>query len=302
MIPRLLPAKWNIPGMPPSTGDLAGVVRRTYGPSQGKAAKRASRKVVSPRKDPGTDFIEALAHGIAVLECWRGTDVWLTNAELAERSGLTRPTVSRLVSVLESLGYVVRENKRGRLRLTGATLGLGYGSMLSAGETARAELMDLACELDVYAALSVHLADKVKIIENVASPINPDIIRNDVGALLPMCRSASGLAALSVLPESELAQLIPALKMRYGGRWPVLERQIISKKREYASRGYCTSAPMLSHNVGAVAVPFAVPRSDRNFIVACAMPAESFYPERVERIIAPKMFSAVNGLARILSP
>lgn len=285
--------------MSASTADVAGVVRHIHGPSAKKASRLVARKVVMPRKDPGPNFVEALAHGIAVLECWQGTEVWLGNTELAARSGLTQSTVSRLVSVLENLGYLVRESKRGRFRLTGATLGLGYGSVLSAGALAKSELTGLAQGLDVYASLGIRLLDKVKIIENVASRISPDIIVNDVGALLPMCRSASGLAAMALLPEPEASRMLPRLKTHYGDRWPTFQRQLTSKRHEYASKGYCTS--VLSLKVGAVAVPFVHPQSHDIYVVACAMPAQDFYPERVERDIAPKMFRVAHALTDTLS-
>ncbi|MES2973702.1 MAG: helix-turn-helix domain-containing protein [Pseudomonadota bacterium] len=294
---------WRDAGSLSAGSDLSGIVRHFHGESASKASRAAARRVAAPRQEPGSDFVEALAHGIAVLECWQGTDVWLSNSELAARSGLTRPTVSRLASVLEDLGYLAREGNRGRLRLTGATLGLGFGSALSTGSTipAKAELEELACELDVYAALSIRRIDKVQIIENVASPLHPDAVLNDVGAMLPMCRSASGLAAMSALPEQDMSPLLVRMQAHYGDRWASLERRLAAKRQEYSSKGYCTSVAMLSQNVGAVAVPIMPAGSNDIFVLACGMPARDFYPERVERSIAPKMLKAARALRESMS-
>lgn len=303
MATHLLETIWRDAGPLSAAADLTGIVRRFHGNNAEKTPKAASRRVATPRQEPGSDFVEALAHGIAVLECWQGTDVWLSNSELSVRSGLTRPTVSRLASVLEDLGYLTREGKRGRLRLTGATLGLGFGSALSTGAVlpAKSELVELASELDVYAALSIRRIDKVQIIENVASPLHPDAVLNDVGAMLPMCRSASGLAAMSALPEQEVSHMILRMQAHYGDRWAVLQRQMASKRQEYSSKGYCTSVAMLSQNVGAVAIPIMPAGSNDIFILACGMSARDFYPERVERSIAPKMLKAAQALTNALS-
>ena len=283
--------------------DLTGIVRRYHGTDGAKAVRTTSRKVAAPRQQPGGDFVEALAHGISLLECWQGSDVWLSNSELAERSGLTRPTVSRLSSVLENLGYLTRESSRGRLRLTSATLGLGFGSALStsAAFPAKAELEDLASDLDVYAALSIRRIDKVQIVENVASPLHPDAVLNDVGAMLPICRSASGLAAMSALSEQDLSPMIPRLIAHYGNRWAGLQRQLVSKRMEYSAKGYCTSVAVLSQNVGAVAIPILPAGSNDIYILACGMPAVDFYTERVEQSIAPKMLRTAKALTEALS-
>ena len=294
---------WQQAGAQSAAANLTGIVRHFHGDCAVKPARAPSRRVAAPRQQPGSDFVEALAHGIAVLECWQGTDLWLSNSELSERSGLTRPTVSRLASVLEGLGYLAREGQRGRLRLTGATLGLGFGSPLctGAGLPARAELEALACELDVYAALSIRRIDKVQIIENVASPLHPDAVLNDVGAMLPMARSASGLAAMSALSEQELSPMIPRMQAHYGDRWAGLLRQMTSKRQEYSSKGYCTSVAMLSQNVGAVAIPIMPAGSNAIYVLACGMSARDFYPERVEGSIVPKMLKTARALTDALS-
>lgn len=289
---------WRPAGRTLSDMDLTGTVSRVYGEGAQKLAKEAARKVAAPRQQPGGDFVEALAHGIALLESWQPADCWLTNSQLADRTGLSRPTVSRLSSVLESLGYLTREGKRGPWRLTAATLGLGFGSALTASGSvpAKAELEDLACELDVYAALSIRRLDKVQIIENVASPRHPNAVLNDVGAMLPICRSASGLAALSALSEQEIEQVVLRLKVHYGERWASLDRQIARKRLEYSDKGYCTSVAVLSQNVGAVAVPIVSADGSDIFVLACGMPAHEFYRERIESHIAPRMLEVAQSL------
>ena len=294
---------WRDVSSASSATDLTGIVRRFYAENSEKTTKATARKVVAPRQHPGSDFVSALANGIALLECWKGTDVWLSNSELAVRSGFTRSTVSRLTSVLEDLGYLTREGKRGCFRLTSATLGLGFGSALSTGTEfpAKAELKKLASELDVYAALSIRRVDKVQIIENVASTLHPNAVLNDVGALLPMCRSASGLAAMSALSEQEVSPMIPRWIAHYGDRWASLHRQLNSKRQEYSMKGYCTSVAILSQNVGAVAIPIMPPGTNDIYVLACGMSARDFYAERVEHSIVPEMLKTAQALKDALS-
>jgi DNA-binding IclR family transcriptional regulator len=293
---------WNTQAGDVSQPDLSGVVTRVH-TVDGRAARAAAhRKVASPRREPLDDFVGALGHGIKLLECWSGSEVWLTNADLAARSGLTKPTVSRLASVLVDLGYLAREGQRGRLRLTAATLGLGFGSPFAAEPVAgvHAELARLASELDVYAAFSIRRADKVQVLDNVASPLHPDAVPMDVGGLLPICRSASGLAALSALRDEEALPLVDRLRSHYGSRWQALQRQLARTKEEYSSKGYCSSVAGLSRDVAAVAVPVVPVDSDDVFVIACGMAATDFHRERVEKEIVPQMLHVARALGASL--
>ncbi|MGE4238950.1 IclR family transcriptional regulator [Ramlibacter sp.] len=305
----LLDTVWRTAAPRPGAPDLTGVVSRRHRladaarVADAATVADAARRKTPPRKAPGADFVEALAHGLALLECWKGHEVWLSNSELSDRCGLTRTTVSRLTSVLVDQGYLAREGRRGRVRLTASTLALGFGSAFSVlpADAAQAELESLARELDVYAALSIRRVDRVQILENVASPFHPDAVRMDVGGLLPLCRSASGLAALSAMPEREAVPLVTQLKMRYGERWDPLHRQLVRTRQEYMRKGYCTSVAALSPVVGAVAMPMIPIGGHDMFVLACGMSAREFFPERVERDIAPLMALAAQKLTAAMA-
>ena len=57
-----------------------------------------------------------LAHGLDVLAAFRTLAASLSNADLAQHTGLSRPTVSRLTYTLAQLGYLKRDAK-GRFEL-----------------------------------------------------------------------------------------------------------------------------------------------------------------------------------------
>ena len=280
----------------------AGVVTRTHtmeGPSPSPTAKR---RVAAPRQAPSDDFVGALGHGIALLNCWTDSDVWLTNSDLATRSGLTRSTVSRLSSVLVDLGYLSRECQRGRLRLAAATLELGFGSPFASEPVAgvHSELARLAKDLDVYASLGIRRVDKIQVLDNVPSPLHPHAVALDVGGLLPIFRSASGLAAFPALPDSEALPLMERVRSHYGGRWNALQRQLSTTKLEYSSKGYCSFVAGLSRDVAAVAVPIVPAGSEDIFVLGCGMAATDFHRERVEQVIVPQMLRVASGLAEAL--
>ena len=57
--------------------------------------------------DKDRNFITALARGLDILRCFKMGEVDLTNQDFAQRTGLPKPTVSRLTHTLVVLEYLV---------------------------------------------------------------------------------------------------------------------------------------------------------------------------------------------------
>ena len=62
-------------------------------------------------------YIKSLARGFEVLRAFRSEDRGISNAELARRTGLPKPTLSRLTFTLLSLGYLHLDEETGRYSL-----------------------------------------------------------------------------------------------------------------------------------------------------------------------------------------
>ena len=74
------------------------------------AARRAPGHVNGDRK-----FVTALARGLEVLRAFTPTEGLLGNGEIAERTGLPKPTVSRLTYTLTKLGYLAHVERLGEI-------------------------------------------------------------------------------------------------------------------------------------------------------------------------------------------
>src|SRR6218665_1528077 len=84
-----------------------------------------------PPRDPR--FATTLAHGLALLEAFDATHAALTNKELAERSRLSKATVSRLSLTLQAHGLLECGPGERRHRLASAALTLGYPLLAGLG-------------------------------------------------------------------------------------------------------------------------------------------------------------------------
>ena len=79
------------------------------------------------------NFVTALARGLELLRAFGPTDDYLGNAELSRRTGIPRPTVSRLTYTLASLGYLVYAEGQEKYRIGQSAMLPGQRYLSGAG-------------------------------------------------------------------------------------------------------------------------------------------------------------------------
>ena len=76
-------------------------------------------------------FSMNLARGLEVLRAFSASTPLLGNREIADRTGLPKPTVSRLTYTLTLLGYLARDGQSQKYRLGPGVLALGHPLLAS---------------------------------------------------------------------------------------------------------------------------------------------------------------------------
>ena len=91
-------------------------------------------------------FATTLARGLEVLRCFTPLEPMLGNKEISVRTGLPKPTVSRLTYTLTKLGYLRHNIRLGKYQLGSAVLSIGYPLLasMSVRQVARQHMKDLA--------------------------------------------------------------------------------------------------------------------------------------------------------------
>ena len=75
------------------------------------------------------DHLQTLERGLSVMVAFSGSGPWMTLGELANATGLPKPTVRRILLTLEGLGYARSDGPR--FALTPKVLGIGYAYLSS---------------------------------------------------------------------------------------------------------------------------------------------------------------------------
>ncbi|HDL16818.1 MAG TPA: IclR family transcriptional regulator [Rhizobiales bacterium] len=201
-------------------------------------------------------FIKSLARGFKVLSAFRAEDRGVTNAELARRTGLPKPTLSRLTFTLLSLNYLHLDEDTGRYFLHPHVLTLGYPVLhgLSVRELARPLMQELADSvrgavvLGMRDGLSMIIIERARHRTMATWPL-------DIGVARDIATTAIGRAYIVALGEKERRELLEEVRADDEMRWREIERGIGDALKSYSDNGYTLSAGDWVPEYSAVGVP-----------------------------------------------
>ncbi len=248
-------------------------------------------------------FATTLARGLSVLRAFRPSDDGLGNAEISERTGLPKSTVSRLTFTLQTLGYLTHARRHDRYRPGPALLALGNvaGASISFVDLSGPIMQRLADDTGTLALLSVRDNGRMLLVKTWR-PHGVSSIWLEVGHRLPFKGSSSGHTMLAALSDDAFADAVKAAK---GHRGLTLEEASEIRRETWTqlvSTGFAIADPeqYFAANIHAVGVPFQSRDLGEPVIFTCgAMPGD-LSVERMTKEVGPKLRDAVRELERMM--
>jgi DNA-binding IclR family transcriptional regulator len=243
------------------------------------------------REKGDRQFVEALARGLAILRCFRSTDRQLGNQEIARRTGLPKPTVSRLTHTLTQLGFLQHAPHRDEYALGVGVLALGhaYLAALSIRDVARPLMQELADFSKATVSLGEADGPRMVILEIChGSPTYR--MRLEVGERVPHNTTALGRAYLAGMSQERREKCIANLIERV----PVESREEFSdcikrSMRDYERHGFVSSFGDWSPDVFAAGAPLVSADGTKIFALSCSGPSFDLTRKRVMTEIAPRV-------------
>lgn len=153
------------------------------------------------------DYVQSLERGLAVLLAFSDKHPRLTLGQLAGLTGLSRPTVRRLVLTLARLGYVREEGRAYALTPHVLALGYAFTSSLNLTELAQPhmeEVTEITGHTCSLAALDGE--DAVFLLRVPSRRTMAHLLLT--GTRLPAFASAIGRVLLTGLPDNELESFL----------------------------------------------------------------------------------------------
>lgn len=257
-----------------------------------------SRQRAADVSDPF--FATTLARGLAVLAAFRGSDETLTNAELAARTELSRPTVSRLVNTLLVLGYMKRDAD-GRFRLGVRVLTLAYPLLAAhrVRQLARPMMREFAEQAG--GAVSIGIADGANLVflETARSHLSfPHV--PDVGFSGPVITTSIGRAAMSLMTPGELAATFSAIEREQPDLYRASHKKALAGIKACRQHGVCVALGEWRPEILAVAAPLLRTSRGECLAINCGIPAYRVSAAAMRETWAPRMAGLASAIGALL--
>lgn len=186
----------------------------------------------------------SLERGAAILRAFRPGSTLLGNMELAERTGLSRSTVSRLTQTLVGAGFLQIDPKTRGYRLAPNVLSLAHamrsGSTLLA---VAAPLMRAAAQSNrINVGLAAADGDEMVYLESIRYNPRPSLRSVVSGQRVPMELTSLGRAYVAGTSTERQQALLDHFRHARKAQWAQLETDILQAIDDMATHGYCSAS------------------------------------------------------------
>jgi len=242
-------------------------------------------------------YVSTLAHGLDVLRCFAAGGPQLGNKEIAERLGLTRPTVSRLTFTLVGLGYLCRDARTGKYALGPAVLSLGYPLLahMTLRQLAAHDMIELARL--ARGPVSLGMRDRLQVVyAETVHDRDSNSTRPDIGSTRPMLRTAIGRALLWAHGQAERARLCERLAEELPGEWERFGPALPDAFGQIEARGFCVVCDDWQPALYGAAVPLRYRVNDVPLAFNVTVQAHLAGRDFLERELGPRLCALVRNL------
>ncbi|MBW9120044.1 helix-turn-helix domain-containing protein [Microbacterium trichothecenolyticum] len=157
----------------------------------------------------GSDVVQSLARGLAVIRAFDAEHPELTLSDVARRADITRAAAGRFLRTLEQLGYVRAAGRTFSLTPRVLELGFSYLSALSIPEIVQPHLERLSREVDE--SVSAAVLDGGDIVYIARVPTRRIMsVRITIGTRFPAFATSMGRVLLAGLRAGSLDELLEA--------------------------------------------------------------------------------------------
>ena len=181
---------------------------------------------------------------MTILRAFRPGSSLLGNGELSERTGLSRPTVTRLTQTLVGCGALERDARTGTYRLGPLMLSLGL-SMRNASICVSKGLPVMSALAEKYRVnVGLSIADRDEMVYLESLRVHRSISPRHIvaGQRVPIELTSLGRAYLSTLTLKQRTLLYDVFAQRNPRRWPQLQLEIERSLESMEAEGYCSAS------------------------------------------------------------
>ncbi|OZI70949.1 IclR family transcriptional regulator [Bordetella genomosp. 12] len=252
----------------------------------------------------GVSQNRSLERGLEILRAFRpGTDL-LGNGELADRTGLSAATVSRLTQTLVTGGFLEHDRTARAYRLAAPVLSLGH-AMRSASPVLKAAtplMQELSLKLKVNVGLAAADRSDMIYLESIRYNRRPSLRTIVAGQRVPMELTSLGRAYLATRAAPERDALLATIRQGYrSATWKPVGAAIEAAMAKVHAEDYCAAS--WQPGIVAMATPLRLPQGQTlslNLSLAVDEPVRQVARRYVRALLALK--AAVGRAVALAGP
>ena len=242
----------------------------------------------------------SLERGISILRTFNSGVATRSNLEIAELTGLSKATVSRLARTLAICGLLEQDRTTNAYRLSHSVLGLAEAWL------ANFELLRVAAPImnKVSSELRVNVSmvapDKYEMIylHSVRQPMAGIPRRIERGHRTPMEYPSYGRVYLAILGKEERNKLFGIFRKRTPEHsWPALKAAIDASITQFHKQGYCIGRWM--PGTTAFSSPVLI-RRHVPYVVSFGIETDSWTESRIKAELVPSLLQLCQDLQRAM--
>lgn len=247
---------------------------------------------------PG-EFSTSLQRGLAILAAFTPEHPLLGVADLAAKLSMTRSTVHRYISTLESMRYLVQDKvtRKYRLGVRVLDLGLAVLNSMELREIAR-PFMEELCERSGHTVnMAVLDGQDIVYVERVRSRSGIDL-HLFVGSRLPIYCTSMGKVLLAYLPDDEVNSILATVELLALGPKTITSREeLIADLEGVRRRGVAVNDEELARGLRSIAAPVFGQNGAVVAAVNMAVHAAAHSSDEVMHYLAPMLIDATSQIS-----
>lgn len=241
--------------------------------------------------------VQVISRAAQILRALEANPEGLSLAQIAERVGLARSTVHRIVQALAAERLLVYASPTGGVRLGPGLANLAAAARRELRHELHPFLVRLSEQIDETVDLAVLEGDRVLFVDQAAVPRRLAAV-SFVGATFPAHCTANGKALLATLSDERLGNLLPRRLERHTPSTLTDRGSLLRELRTVREQGFAFDRE--EHTVGICAVG-AVVRDQIGPLAAVTtpLPAARFYGR--EDALAAAVVGACAEMSKVLA-
>ena len=269
-------------------------------PPRRKQRHDVTRRVPAAYAERAGDrqFATTLARGLEILRCFTPQQPVLATAELARRTGLPKPTISRFTYTLAAMGYLRPDQPAGFYRLGPAVLSLGYPLIASFAfrQFVRPAMEALAKQVNGSVSLGLRDRTNMVYVETCRSPATSSFQLSDIGMTHPIAATAMGRAWLGGCRPAERTALLNELRVKTPDLWRQHGATVTRALAEFRDKGCCVSFGDLRPGIYALAAPVGRLPNGELLVLNAVSPSWTRRAAQFEPPLAPPLLACARTI------